>query len=787
MFTRPSLSSRDLAQRALLDLVHETADRCRARNKRTGLDAGERLTDVGVRVGERLQCERRANAGVRLDLRFHVVVAEREHPAIRVVDEDDLASAEQSLRDGQRPDDVVRDNSTRIADDVRVALAQPEQSVGVEPRVHARHDRDMPRRRHRKLALVEILGVTLGVVQKLVGDRHAAPPDARRNPICQVRFYPWDPVFKSVREHDRTQTEEAPMIDYEAFDRAVGQNWYRLDPELQRRVRQGCPPDDLGWAEAKLDALGALVGTRIARNADTIDAHPPRLVRYDRWASEVDEVEHHPAMLDSKRAMWECGYVSGFAADEARRGHTTPGVVIAAAHYLVSQADTGLVCSTGMTSGVAGLVDSYAPPDVRAELLAGLRADRFESGIDGSMFLTERDGGSDLGRTVHCVAHDLGDGRVQIDGEKWFCSNVDGEAIVMLARPEGASEGSAGLGLYLVPAHLEDGSRNHFRIRRLKEKLGTRSVPTAEVEFDGAVAYALRAQPGDGAGTDAQGLNRMMEMVNGSRFGVAMMGLGIARRCFLESAIWAHHRRAKGRPLVDLPLAREQLVDLLVELEAAMALGFECAVVARRDDGARLRRALIPAAKARLCRFGVQAASATIEFYGGNGYCEDWGLTRQLRDAQCHPIWEGTENICVLDVLRSMRRDAAHEAVLARIDDALAIARGGAPSFAQPATDAVAGARDELARRIDDVLALDRDESEARSAGLVRRLIETVSTALLLEDAVDDPHKALVALRYARRHLIPDSEWTDRIAVVAARELLAYDAIDGQTAAKAAA
>ena len=295
------------------------------------------------------------------------------------------------------------------------------------------------------------------------------------------------------------------MIDYSTFDGAVGHNWYDLDPELRRLVHDGCPPEDREWAEAKLAALGALVGVRIARNADIVDANPPQLVRYDRWANEVDTVEHHPAMIDSKRAMWECGYVSGFAADEAARGRTTPGVVIAAAHYLVSQADTGLVCSTGMTSGVAGLVDAYAPPDVRATLLAGLRADDFESGVDGSMFLTERDGGSDLGNTVHCTARDLGDGRVQIDGEKWFCSNVDGEAIALLARPEGATEGSAGLGLYLVPGHLEDGSRNHFTIRRLKDKLGTKSVPTAEVEFHGAIGYALRAQQGEGSGSDARG------------------------------------------------------------------------------------------------------------------------------------------------------------------------------------------------------------------------------------------------------------------------------------------
>ena len=147
-------------------------------------------------------------------------------------------------------------------------------------------------------------------------------------------------------------------------------------------------------------------------------------------------------MLDSKRAMWESGYVSGFAADDGRdEARTTPGVVDRGPHYLVSQADTGLVCSTGMTSGVAGLVAAYAPPDVRE------RSPRRPPGRPTRTRHRRFDvphrarGGSDLGNTVHCVARDLGDGRVQIDGEKWFCSNVDGEAIALLARPEGATDG----------------------------------------------------------------------------------------------------------------------------------------------------------------------------------------------------------------------------------------------------------------------------------------------------------------------------------------------------------
>ena len=597
------------------------------------------------------------------------------------------------------------------------------------------------------------------------------------------------------------------MIDWSEIDSVVGQNWYRLDPDLQARVRRDSPAEDRAWSEATLDGFGALVGGTIARAADVIDTHPPELVRYDRWASEVNELAHHPAMLEAKAALWRAGYPSGFVAQARERGRPAPGVVLGGASYLLAQADTGMVCSLGMTSGVAGLVDAYAPPDVRDELLAGLRAADVADAVDGSMFLTERDGGSDLGRTVHCTARDLGDGRVEITGEKWFCSNVDGAAIVMLARPEDAPEGPTGLGLYLVPRVLDDGSPNRYSIRRLKQKLGTKSVPTGEVEFHGALGYALRGRPGSGDGdgrgtvgepagagqatTDAGGLGRMMEMVNGSRFGVALMGLGIARRCVAEATAWAHHRQAKGRALVDLPLVREQLVDLLTELEAATALGFECAVAGKRADGARLRRILVPAAKVRLCRLGVDAASYAIELHGGNGYCEDWGLTRQLRDAQCHPIWEGSENICVLDVLRTIRRDAAHEAVLARIDAALDTARGGAPGWVQPAVDATATAADELAGRIGSLAARSADGAEAVSGRICDLLNRTAATALLLEQAGEGrelaTHKGLVALRHARRHLAPADGWADGIAAALGRELLAFAEVDDAAAGKAAA
>jgi acyl-CoA dehydrogenase len=229
----------------------------------------------------------------------------------------------------------------------------------------------------------------------------------------------------------------------------------------------------------------------------------------------------------------------------------------------------------------------------------------------------------------------------------------------------------------------------------------------------------------------------------------------------------------------------------MVELEAALALGFECAAASGFADGARLRRILVPAAKVRLCRLGVESASFAVELYGGNGYCEDWGLTRQLRDAQCHPIWEGSENICVLDVLRAMRRDTAHEAVLARIDDAVATARGGAAGWVQPAVDAVVAARDELEGRIGALGTLEPEAAEALSGRLCDHLVRTVSAALLLELAGEGgeraTHKGLIGLRYVRRHLLPAAAWSDAIAATVGRELLAFAAVGDDAAVKAAA
>jgi hypothetical protein len=413
-----------------------------------------------------------------------------------------------------------------------------------------------------------------------------------------------------------------------------------------------------------------------------------------------------------------------------------------------------------MTGGVASLVERFASPDVRARLLPRLTARRFEDAWDGAMFMTERSGGSDLG-TLTTVARQR-DGGWRLDGAKWFCSNVDAAAIATLARPEGAPEGIKGVALFVVPRWRTDGSPNGIRIQRLKDKLGTRTVPTGEVDFVDAEAFLLGggdAGTANGGARDGRGINRMMRMVNASRFGVACMGLGIMRRAFLESAIYAARREAFGRRLHDLPLVRATLLGMLVDLEAAAALVFAAAhaIDARASALARL---LTPLAKFRASRQGLELASLAVEMHGGNGYVEDWPTARLLREAQCHTIWEGTENVICLDVLRALRSEGTAHVLLERVR---AAAEGVEPAIA-PVARAVVDAAARTERQVAATAGRERTSAEYRARGLTARLCDVTQAALLLEEARwelatrGSARKAVVATLFVARRLLADEE-----------------------------
>jgi alkylation response protein AidB-like acyl-CoA dehydrogenase len=562
------------------------------------------------------------------------------------------------------------------------------------------------------------------------------------------------------------------LPDYADYTQAIGLDWYAADPNLRLLLDRLLPDaGDREFAEGVVSRYGLLVGRTVAANAEATDKNGPVLVRYDRWGNDVGLVEHSASWVENKAELIRAGFAGGL---QAHGDRPVPAVVTAAISYLVSQAETAAYCALGMTGGAADIVERYAPLSVRDDILGKLTSLDPEESWEGGMFLTERQGGSDVGANTTRAVEDGDEWR--LFGDKHFCSNVDADVFIVLARPEGAPTGSRGLATFIVPRRLPDGSQNGFRVKRLKPKLGTVGVPTGEVTLDGALAWLAGPQPDVGGGAasvghgqdaarDGKGLNRMMEMVNGSRFGVALMSLGIHRRSWLEAAIYAANRQQFGNRIDSYPLVRETLVDLLTDLEAGMSLSFECAAANRTapslEEGAMFRRIAIPLAKLRACRVGLESAMHALEVFGGNGYMEDWPVARQLRDAQCHTIWEGTENICCIDVRRAMESDHADEAVLRRIDRSLDVGASapGALGVLDEPLSVVRGARDEVAEAVTYLRSAPEDLALLQLRRFSYLMADTLEGALLCEEAAfslgreGDARKAVVAGRFAGRRL----------------------------------
>jgi alkylation response protein AidB-like acyl-CoA dehydrogenase len=552
---------------------------------------------------------------------------------------------------------------------------------------------------------------------------------------------------------------------------AVGLNWYLSDPTLQRTMAYYLQPDELAVAEPHLRDIGALMGGPVARWAEQTDRNPARLERYDRWGHDVSEVVQPPSFIESKRAVLSAQKA---LKDDVRQAGFTSSMPLFAANYLLDQADIGMGCALGTGGGmVKALVAAYAPADVREHVLAKFATGEWEG--ETAQLLTERAGGSDLG-ALETTATRVGgdnDGAWLLNGFKWFASNCDGQVFVVLAKPEGAPDSSRGAASFLVLRTRRDGTRNGIRIRRLKDKLGTRSVASGEIELVDAEAFLLSGQPEPGQpdpgqpdpgqpgthtavaqASDGKGLGRMMELTNAARLGIALFALGNSRRALVESLCYARQRQAFGGRLIDKPLMRRKLAEMIVDVEAAQALVFDGVGLPNHRQPRRIRqRIAVPVTKLKVCRLGIAMASDAIEIHGGNGYIETWPVARLLRDAQVNTIWEGADNILCLDVRRGIERIGAHQPLLERLHDAVSVSEDDHTTRL-------------VRRRIEDLEAavtawtkLPAEVAEARLFPLSVFMGDVYAGALLTEQAAWEQatggadRKALVARLYARRYL----------------------------------
>jgi putative acyl-CoA dehydrogenase len=429
--------------------------------------------------------------------------------------------------------------------------------------------------------------------------------------------------------------QPAPLEDYNLFEQ---------DSALVEAVEH----EGGGWGLEDLAAFGATVGGRPLRLGVEADRNPPRLRTHDRFGHRVDEVEAHPAWTE----LLNLGIRAGIPSLPWRRPGPGAHVVRGAHLMLLSQAEAGVGCPLSMT--FAAVPALRRAPDLAAAWEQRLLdPDPASSALCG-MAMTEKQGGSDV-RANTTRAEPAGDGAFELVGHKWFCSHPSSDVFLTLAQASG------GLTCFLLPRRLPDGGPNGFLIQRLKDKLGTRALASAEIELDHALAWPV--------GEEGRGVQAIIEMVNHTRLDCVLGSAALMRRAVAEATHHVAHRSAFGGSLVEQPLMANVVADLCVESEAATLLAVRLARA--YDEDAAFRRVATAVAKYWVCKRAVPVAAEALECLGGNGYVEESPMPRLLRDSPLNSIWEGSGNVIALDVLRALTREAdTLPALLAEVEPA---------------------------------------------------------------------------------------------------------------------
>ncbi|QLD90379.1 acyl-CoA dehydrogenase family protein [Natronomonas salina] len=548
----------------------------------------------------------------------------------------------------------------------------------------------------------------------------------------------------------------ADPLDYSALERGRDCNYWEYDRALQRTVERRCDADGL---EDLLSSFGELIGTTVTNNADVVEENPPELRTYDRNGERINEVDYHPAHLENERLVYEHGVIANRFSAPPGMDEPLSQVAHLAQFYLMDcSSSVGLSCPAAMTGGAAIVLEKFDDGTLD-EYYDALTTREYDDLETGAMFLTEKQGGSDVGAN-EVRAEPTDDERIyELYGEKWFCSNIDSSAALVLARRPDAPAGTEGLSLFLFDRETTDGELNDMEYRRLKDKLGTKSVPTGEIEFEGAEASLV--------GEPERGFKYMSEMLNVERLYNAIGSIGGMGRSLLEAKVHTANREAFGGKLAEQPLMQRDLVNMAVDHEAAMAVTFEAAAQfgAREralkqgdeDHAAHaLMRILIPVAKYKTARMAVDTATYAMEIRGGNGYVEEFVNPRLLRNAQVLPIWEGPSNIMALDVLRAMVSEQAHESLLTELETRLdEIDESALEATVETARDELDGLEDAFGT----IATAGRDTAQFEAKELADYIFDVTAAVLLLERAEwslernDDAREALVAEWFIRREL----------------------------------
>ena len=447
-------------------------------------------------------------------------------------------------------------------------------------------------------------------------------------------------------------------------------NQYDDDAFLRSYLRRMLPREMLQTVEPELRELGRLAGGELYEQQLLDRLNEPRLTQWDAWGSRIDRIEVSPLWQRAARLAAECGLI-GIPYERAHGRYSR--IHQFAAVFLFHPSTDVYTCPLAMTDGAARTLTVSGNGTLIERAVPRLTSRDPAFAWTSGQWMTESTGGSDVGTTLTTARQD-NDGHWRLYGKKWFTSAITSQMALTLARPEGNGAGGSGLAMFYVETHDASGRLNGIRVERLKDKLGTRKVPTAELMLEGTRAELV--------GETRNGTRAIEPMLVVTRAWNSVTSVAFMRRAVALAKAYAQERRAFGSALAELPLHVATLAELEAETRAAFLLAFELvALMGRQEtnvlegDDSALLRLLTPISKLLTAKQAVACVSEAIEAFGGAGYVEDTGLPTLLRDTQVLPIWEGTTNVLALDTVLRSGLGAGIRALRARMQQATATLR----------------------------------------------------------------------------------------------------------------
>ncbi|CAL8347949.1 unnamed protein product [Lota lota] len=584
-----------------------------------------------------------------------------------------------------------------------------------------------------------------------------------RTPTLQVRW------GSAVQRGTTTSRDEAPARDsddHPLFSRSRMGLFFQAKPQLKnpfledpllRRYLQRHLPHEAVFSD--LQAFGEKISGEVDGWGRECEANPPKLVTFDPWGRRVDNIVTSPAWkrmkdLSAQEGLVAIGYERSFG--EWSRVHQMSKL------YIYSPSSGLFSCPLAMTDGAAKVIQSLGVPRPVEDAYGRLTSrdpDRFWT---SGQWMTERKGGSDVGHGTETLAEPQSDGSYRLHGFKWFTSATDADMTLTLARVVGRdgapTSGSRGLSLFYAEVRRDQrGQLKGIEVQRLKDKLGTRQMPTAELLLDGLSAHRLAEE--------GRGVASIANMLTVTRIHNSVAAAAAMRRVVQLARDYATRRTAFGRLLQDHPLHLQTLARMEVETRGAFLLVMEvCRLLGREETGlatpleAHLLRLLTPVLKLYTAKQAVAVVSEGLESFGGQGYMEDTGLPGLLRDAQVLSIWEGTTNVLSLDVLRCVSRSSGLvlQAYFTQTK-ALLSAASGVSSLA-PAVRTLEGALSALGDFVEEAAGRPPSYLELAARDLAYSLARIYMGALLIDHASWEgacPADSYAALRWCEQDLCP--------------------------------